>query len=237
MGILKPDPEHPMEPQFQIPHPCVPIAGLARGFPVRRIWCVARNYAAHAREMGFPEREPPFFFAKPADAVVPEGGPVPYPPKTANLHHEIELVVAIGKGGRNLQMEQAAEHVFGLAVGLDLTRRDLQAVLKEKGQPWELSKSFDHSAPIGVIHPLQDGILPERAGIWLKVNGEDRQRSDIAKMIWSVPAVLMHLSAFVALAPGDLVFTGTPEGVGPLQRGDQLLGGIDGLGELAISIV
>ena len=225
-----------MHPLFPIPLPCVPVTGRTDGFPVRRIWCVGRNYAAHAKEMGCTDREPPFFFAKPADAVV-TGGVVPYPPKTANLHHEIELVVAVGTGGANLTVEQASRHVFGLAVGLDLTRRDLQAVLKEKGQPWEMAKAFDHSAPIGPLHPLRDGVLPEHAGIWLTVNGVPRQRSDLAKMIWSVPEILMHLSAFVELAPGDLIFTGTPEGVGPLQRGDRLLGGIDGLGELAVEIV
>ena len=226
-----------MEPLFPIPHPCIPIEGSERGFPVRRIWCVGRNYAEHAKEMGFDHREPPFFFAKPADAVVTGGGLVPYPPRTANLHHEIELVVAVGRGGRDIPAEAAAAHVFGLAVGLDLTRRDLQATFKEKGQPWEMAKAFDHSAPIGVLHRVVDGLLPERACIWLRVNGAERQRSDIAKMIWSVPEILMHLSAFVELAPGDLIFTGTPEGVGRIQRGDALLGGIDGLGELAVTIV
>lgn len=226
-----------MRTAFELPHPCVPVAGEDLGFPVRRLWCVGRNYAEHAREMGFTDREPPFFFAKPADAVVPGGGPVAYPPQTANLHHEIELVIAVGRGGRALSAAQAAGHVFGLAVGLDLTRRDLQAAFKAKGQPWEMAKAFDHSAPIGEIHRLGAGGLPERAGIWLQVNGVERQRSDIARMIWNVPEVLAHLSAFVELAPGDLVFTGTPEGVGPLQRGDRLRGGIDGLGELAVEIV
>ena len=162
---------------------------------------------------------------------------MPFPPQTANLHHEIELVVAVGKGGRDIPAETAAAHVFGLAVGLDLTRRDLQAAFKEKGQPWEMAKAFDHSAPIGTLHRVAEGRLPDHASIWLRVNGVERQRSDIAKMIWSVPEVLMHLSAFVELAPGDLIFTGTPEGVGRLQRGDALLGGIDGLGELAVTIV
>ncbi len=224
-----------MRPLFELPHPCVPVAGGDRGFPVRRLWCVGRNYAEHAREMGFSDREAPFFFAKPADAVVPGGGAVAYPPRTANLHHEIELVIAVGRGGRNLAADRAGAHVFGLAVGLDLTRRDLQMAFKAKGQPWEMAKAFDQSAPIGPIHPV--GALPERAGIWLQVNGAERQRSDIARMIWSVPEILAHLSAYVELAPGDLVFTGTPEGVGPLERGDRLLGGIDGLGELAVEIV
>lgn len=226
-----------MEPCFALDPPLVPVAGRGRGFPVRRIWCVGRNYAEHAREMGFDDREPPFFFAKPADAVVPGGGPVPFPPRTANLHHEIELVVAIGLGGRDIPASSAARHVFGLAVGLDLTRRDLQAEFKAKGQPWELSKGFDHSAPIGAIQPVQEGVLPESAAIWLEVNGVVRQRSDIARMIWSVPEVIAHLSTYVELAPGDLLFTGTPEGVGRIQRGDRLRGGIEGLGELEVEIV
>jgi fumarylpyruvate hydrolase len=226
-----------MEPLFHLPQPIVPVAGRDGGFPVRRIWCVGRNYVDHAKEMGGTGRELPFFFAKPADAAVPGGGPVPFPSKTGNFHHEVELVVAIGKGGSNLSAATAWSHVFGLAVGLDLTRRDLQAALKEKGQPWELAKAFDHSAPIGAIHPLDPVRPPERAAIWLRVNGIDRQRSDIANMIWSVPEILMHLSEYVELAPGDLIFTGTPEGVGRLQRGDTLLGGIEGLGELAVTIV
>ncbi len=225
-----------MELLFDLPVPRVPVAGRDRSFPVRRIWCVGRNYAAHAREMGFSDREPPFFFAKPADAVVPGGGPVPYPSLTSNFHHEIELVVAVGRGGRNLAAEAAAAHVYGLAVGLDLTRRDLQAAFKEKGQPWEMSKAFDRSAPIGPIHPLDGRPLPERAAIWLEVNGAGRQRSDIARMIWSVPEVLMHLSTFVELAPGDLVFTGTPEGVGPVARGDHLVGEIEGVGAVELRI-
>ena len=220
-----------MQPLFRIASSCVPIAGRGQAFPVRRIWCVARNYAEHAREMGGTGREAPFFFAKPADAVVPGGGAVPYPTRTDNLHHEIELVVAIGPA------DHGGVQVFGLAVGLDLTRRDLQAALKEKGQPWELAKAFDHSAPIGPIHPVAGGALPASAAIWLQVNGVDRQRSDISNMIWSVPEVLEHLSGYVALAPGDLVFTGTPAGVGRLQRGDRVRGGIDGLGELEIQLV
>ena len=218
------------------PVPSVAIEGSADRFPVRRIFCVGRNYADHAREMGGdPSREPPFFFTKPADAVVDSGSTIPYPALTANLHHEIELVIAVGTGGRDLAGDRAAAHVFGLAVGLDLTRRDLQMAFKAKGQPWEMAKAFDQSAPIGPIHPVS--LLPERAGIWLRVNGAERQRSDISNMIWSVPEILAHLSAYVELAPGDLVFTGTPEGVGRLERGDRLLGGIDGLGELAVEIV
>lgn len=225
-----------MDPLFELPRPCVPVHGRPQGFPVRRIWCVGRNYAAHAREMGGSDREPPFFFAKPADAVVPGGGRVAYPPRTGDFHHEIELVVAVGRGGRDLTLEAAAGQVFGLAVGLDLTRRDLQAALKAKGQPWEMSKAFDASAPVGPIHPLDGRELPARAAIWCEVNGAQRQRSDIAEMTWSVPEILMHLSSYVALEPGDLVFTGTPEGVGPLRRGDRLRGGIDGLGELTIEV-
>lgn len=213
--------------------PSVEIAGRAERFPVRRIWCVGRNYADHAREMGFSEREQPFFFAKPPDAVVPGGGEIPFPPMTANLHHEIELVVAIGKAGVNISAHQAAEHVFGCAVGIDLTRRDLQASLRKDGRPWEMAKGFDHSAPIGPLHP---GPAPAHAAIWLDVNGKECQRSDVGRMIWSVPEVIAHLSAYVALAPGDLIFTGTPEGVGPLAPGDRVYAGIDGLGELSITL-
>ncbi|MBI4911800.1 MAG: fumarylacetoacetate hydrolase family protein [Acidobacteria bacterium] len=218
---------------FPLPSPAVPIQGSDDSFPVRRIWCVGRNYAEHAREMGFSDREFPFFFAKPADAVVPSGGEVPYPPRTTDLHHEIELVVAVGKGGTDIPVARAADFIFGCAVGVDLTRRDLQALLRKEGRPWEMAKAFDHSAPVG---PLRPGPPPERAAIWLSVDGLERQRSDIAHMIWSVPEILANLSGFVALAPGDLIFTGTPEGVGPLQRGSAVRGGIEGIGELAFTV-
>ena len=217
--------------------PSVEIAGASTRFPVHRIYCVGRNYAAHAREMGAdPAREPPFFFSKPADAVVPNGAPVPYPPRTASLHHEIELVVAIGEGGRNIPVASALAHVFGYAVGNDLTRRDLQAAAKAQGQPWDTSKGFDHSAPITAIRRVADVGHPSRGAIWLEVNGQPRQRADLCEMIWSVPEIVSELSTLYELKPGDLVFTGTPAGVGPLVRGDSLVGGIEGLDTLRTTI-
>ena len=217
--------------------PSVEIAGASTRFPVHRIYCVGRNYAAHAREMGAdPAREPPFFFSKPADAVVPNGAPVPYPPRTANLHHEIELVVAVGEGGRNIPVSSALAHVFGYAVGNDLTRRDLQAAAKAQGQPWDTSKGFDHSAPITAIRRVADVGHPSRGAIWLEVNGQPRQRADLCEMIWSVPEIVSELSTLYELKPGDLVFTGTPAGVGPLVRGDSLVGGIEGLDTLRTTI-
>ena len=217
--------------------PSVEIAGASTRFPVHRIYCVGRNYAAHAREMGAdPAREPPFFFSKPADAVVPNGAPAPYPPRTANLQHEIELVVAIGEGGRNIPVASALAHVFGYAVGNDLTRRDLQAAAKAQGQPWDTSKGFDHSAPITAIRRVADVGHPSRGAIWLEVNGQPRQRADLCEMIWSVPEIVSELSTLYELKPGDLVFTGTPAGVGPLVRGDSLVGGIEGVDTLRTTI-
>lgn len=218
---------------FPLTVPTVPVQGSDAAFPVRRIWCVGRNYADHAREMGFTDREPPFFFAKPPDAVVPGGGRVPYPPRTADLHHEVELVVAIGRGGADIDPAAAQDHIFGCAVGVDLTRRDLQADLKKAGRPWEMAKAFDRSAPLS---PLVPGPALARGALWLTVDGVERQRGDLAHMIWSVPEILANLSAFVTLAPGDLIFTGTPAGVGPLQRGSQVRAGIDGLPDLAFAI-
>ena len=224
------------------PIPAVPVAGSADSFPVRRIYCVARNYAAHAREMGGdPERDPPFFFCKPADAVVPvtPGGTadVAYPPETANYHHEVELVVAIGRRGRNISVAAANEHVWGYAVGLDMTRRDLQFALRDKGRPWELGKAFDQSAPIAPLIPASRSGHPTHGRVWLAVNGTMKQEGDLADMIWSVPETIAHLSRYFELAPGDLIFTGTPEGVGPVVRGDTLEGGVEGIGELSIRIV
>lgn len=220
----------------------VPVAGSADLFPVRRVYCVGRNYAAHAREMGFdPERDPPFFFAKPADAVVPVPhgtvGDIPYPSCTDNYHHEIELVAAIGQRGADIEVARALEHVWGYAVGLDMTRRDLQFALRDKGRPWELGKAFDASAPIGPLTPVR--AVPDigQAAIWLTVNGEPRQRSTIGHLIWSVAETVACLSKYFTLEPGDLIFTGTPEGVGAVRRGDLLTGGIDGLGELSVRIV
>lgn len=220
----------------------LPIAGSEQRFPVRRVYCVGRNYAAHAREMGFdPDREPPFFFCKPTDTVIGvadgENLELPYPSETSNYHYEIELVAAIGKGGSNIPLEEANDHVFGYAVGLDMTRRDLQMKMREMGRPWEIGKAFDQSAPIAPLHPASLIGHPTQAGIWLQVNGADKQRSDIDKLIWSVPETIAYLSRFFELKPGDLIMTGTPEGVGPVVAGDRMVGGVDGLGELNVRIV
>ena len=218
--------------------PSVEVMGTDARFPVHRVYCVGRNYAAHAREMGMdPEREPPFFFSKPADALVANGTPVPYPPRTTNLHHEIELVVAIGVGGRDIPLANALAHVFGYAVGNDLTRRDLQLSAREQGRPWDVAKGFDGSAPVSAIRPAAETGHVEHGAIWLEVNGEPRQRANLSEMIWSVPEIVAELSTYFELRPGDLIFTGTPEGVGPVRRGDSLVGGIDGLETLRTTIV
>jgi len=218
--------------------PSVPVVGRSERFPIHRIYCVGRNYAKHAREMGMdPDREPPFFFSKPADAVAPNGTPVPYPPRTSNLHHELELVVAIGRGGHDIPVEGALGHVFGYAVGLDLTRRDLQFEAREQGRPWDVAKGFDCSAPLAAIRPAAAMGHLDRGAIWLEVNGETRQRANLSEMIWSVPEIVAELSTYFELRAGDLIFTGTPEGVGPVQRGDSLVGGIDGLETLRVTIV
>jgi len=213
----------------------VPILGQAGRFPVRRIFCVGRNYAAHRREMGGDERDPPFFFCKPADAVVPRGADVAYPPRTADLHHEIELVVALKGGGADVRPADALDLVFGYAVGVDLTRRDLQSAAKDKGQPWDAAKAFDQSAPVSDIRPWTGP--PPQGGIALSVNGQVRQRSTLDHMIWGVGEVIAEASKLWRLAPGDLIFTGTPEGVGPVVRGDRLEGEADGVGRLAFSLV
>jgi len=221
-----------------VPQPSVEVVGTDDRFPVHRVYCVARNYAKHAREMGMdPDREPPFFFAKPADAVVANGTPVPYPPRTSNLHHEIELVVAIGTGGRDIPVASALAHVYGYAVGNDLTRRDLQAAARADGRPWDVAKGFDCSAPVSALRPAAEMGHIERGVIWLEVNGETRQRANLSEMIWSVPEIIAELSTYFELRPGDLIFTGTPEGVGPVRRGDSLVGGIDGLETLRTTIV
>jgi fumarylpyruvate hydrolase len=217
--------------------PTVAVAGSAAGFPVRRIFCVGRNYPEHAREMGArDERAPPFFFTKPADAVIASGSKVPFPSRTTKLHHEIELVVALGSGGRDVPASAALDLVYGHAVGVDLTRRDVQAAMKEQGKPWDTAKGFDHSAPIAPIVPAAGRAHPVNGRIWLEVNGEARQSGDIADMIWSVPEIIAELSTWFELAAGDLVFTGTPAGVGPLQRGDRVRGGVDGIGELSFTM-
>ena len=223
------------------PAPSVPVVGTEAQFPVHRIYCVGRNYEEHAKEMGFTGREPPFFFIKPADAIVvaPPGAttPLPYPSLTTNLHHEIELVVAIGKGGKNIAAADALSHIYGYAVGLDMTRRDLQNDMKKQGRPWSIGKGFDHSAPIGPITPAAQAGNVGKAGIWLQVNGVDRQRSNVAQLIWNIAETIEHLSAAWELQPGDLIYTGTPEGVGAVVTGDVLEGGVDGLGSIRLKLV
>ncbi|MFC5358383.1 fumarylacetoacetate hydrolase family protein [Azospirillum himalayense] len=218
------------------PQPTVPVAG-GDPFPVRRIYCVGRNYAAHAREMGAdPDREPPFFFMKPADAIVADGTAIPYPPRTANLHHEIELVVAIGTGGRDIPVERALDHVYGYGVGLDMTRRDLQNAAKKEGKPWDMGKGFDQSAPCGTLRRAADIGHPDKGAVTLSVNGELRQKGDLADLIWTVSETISYLSGLVELQPGDLIYTGTPEGVGPVVAGDRLEGAVEGVGSIAVTI-
>ena len=217
------------------PVPVVPIEGEADGFPVRRILCVGRNYAAHRREMGGDDRDPPFFFAKPADAVVPPGRDPAYPPRTGNLHHEIELVVAIGVAGVDVPVESALALVYGYAVGVDLTRRDLQNAAKDKGQPWDASKGFDDSAPISAIRRWK-GPAPQ-GRIKVSVNGAVKQDATVADMIWNVAEIVSEASKLWRLAPGDLIYTGTPEGVGPLVRGDQVEGEVEGVGALSFRVI
>ncbi len=216
-----------------IPTPTAAIAESVLRFPVRRIFCVGRNYAEHAREMGgSPDREPPFFFTKPADAIVAGNAEIPMPPRTADLHHEIELVVALGAGGVNISPQTAASHIFGYAVGNDLTRRDLQAEAKASRRPWDMAKAFDRSAVLSPIRPVAEIGHPALARIWLSVNGEIRQSGDIADMIWPVADIVAELSTYVALQPGDLIYTGTPAGVGRIAAGDLVEGGIDGVGRI-----
>ena len=222
------------------PQVALPVAGDDALFPVRRVYCVGRNYAEHAAEMGADTREPPFFFSKPADALVAGGAEtvdVAYPPMTSKLQHEVELVVSLGRGGANIPQEEALDYVFGYSIGFDLTRRDLQGAAKEKGHPWDMGKGFDQGGPIGALRPAAEIGHPGAGAIWLKVNGEFRQQGDLAQMTWKVAEVIANLSTFVRLAPGDLIFTGTPSGVSTVQRGDVLTGGIDGVGELAIRLV
>lgn len=219
------------------PTPSVEVKGRNERFPVHRIYCVGRNYAAHAREMGQdPEREPPFFFTKPADAVAPNNAVVPYPQQTRNLHHEVELVVAIGAGGRDIPAERALQHVYGYAVGNDLTRRDLQLEARDKGRPWDAGKGFDRAAPISAIRPASESGHPSEGGIWLTVNGELRQQANLRELIWSVPEIIAELSKLFELAPGDLIFTGTPAGVGAVTPGDRIEAGIEGLDTLVTLI-
>lgn len=218
----------------------LPLAGEDAAFPVRRIYCVGRNYVEHAKEMGFTGREPPFFFMKPADALLIVGngatGTMDYPPGTADLHHEIELVAGIGIGGSNIKAADARQHVFGYAVGLDMTRRDLQGEAKKTGRPWEIGKAFDQSAPIGpMVRAAHAGDI-DKAAIELVVNGQSRQKATIAELIWSIDEIIEHLSAYWTLAPGDLIFTGTPAGVAAVGRGDTLVGSVAGVGELSVTV-
>jgi fumarylpyruvate hydrolase len=227
---------------YVIPAPAVSTVPVAGGgqFPVRRIYCVGRNYAEHAQEMGFTGREPPFFFMKPADTLVTvadgETGTMHYPPQTSNLHHEVELVVALGKGGRDIAAADALQHIWGYAIGLDMTRRDLQNDMKKQGRPWEIGKAFDESAPIGPLHPLAATGELTRGAITLAVNGTVRQKGDLSELIWSVAETIEVLSKAWTLQAGDLIFTGTPAGVGAVVAGDLLEARVDGLGLLSLRI-
>lgn len=215
----------------------LPVVGTDSVFPVRRVYCVGQNYSEHAAEMGADTRQPPFFFSKPADALVPGGGDVAYPPMTEKLQHEVELVVALAQGGIDIAVDAARSMIFGYAVGFDMTRRDLQFQAKQKGQPWDMGKGLDQGGPISAIAPVANGRHPEKGAIWLKVNGELRQSGDLSQMTWKVAEVIANLSRYVRLAPGDLIFTGTPAGVSTVVRGDVLTGAIEGVGELAIRLV
>ena len=223
---------------YVIPGPQVPVLevrGKDAGFPVRRIYCVGRNYADHAVEMGHdPDKEPPFFFTKPADAIVPGGGELGFPVATEELHHEIELVVALSGGGSDIGVGDALQHVYGYGVGLDMTRRDIQAVAKKMGRPWDMAKGFDHSAPISALVTAAEAGHPDAGAIWLEVDGERRQSGDLDQQIWKVPETIAYLSTLVTLAPGDLIMTGTPAGVGPVSPGSRLKGHIEGIGEIEV---
>jgi fumarylpyruvate hydrolase len=215
----------------------VPVVGTSACYPIRRVYCVGRNYAAHVREMGGNERESPFFFQKPSDSIVLDHSTVAYPAATKDFQHEVELVLAIGRSANHIAPGQAGQYVYGCAVGIDLTRRDLQIAARNSGRPWEAGKSFDASAPLGTIKPLVDPVLPSKGAISLSVNGDIRQRGDLAEMIWSPDEIISHLSDLYRLEPGDLIYTGTPSGVGALQRGDRVRGDIEGVGSVDISVV
>ncbi len=218
--------------------PSLPVRGSNDLFPVHRIYCVGRNYASHAREMGHdPDREPPFFFQKNPDTLVPSGGRFPYPDKSNDVHHEIELVVALAKGGKDIPESRALDCVYGYAVGIDMTRRDLQGQAKKMGRPWDVGKAFDHAAPCSEVVPATAIGHPTSARIWLEVNSEVRQDGDINQLIWNIPETISCLSGLFTLAPGDLIYTGTPAGVGAVQRGDQLKGAVEGVAEISITVV
>ena len=218
--------------------PSVAVSGSAQRFPVRRVYCVGRNYADHAREMGHdPDREPPFFFTKHADSLIASGSVFPYPSESNDVHHEIELVVAIGRGGRNIAAEDALEHVFGYGVGLDMTRRDLQGEAKKLGRPWEIGKAFEHSAPSTALIPATEIGHPTTGAIWLDVNGKRRQSGDLNQMIWDIPGQIAFISTLFELKAGDVIMTGTPSGVGAIVKGDKLHGHVDGVGDLEVEVV
>lgn len=215
----------------------IPVFGSDGLFPVRRIYCVGRNYAEHVREMGGDERQPPFFFQKPTDSIVLDGAKIPYPTITSDFQHEIELVLAVGTAGSAIPLDRAGSHIFGLAAGIDLTRRDVQVEARKSGRPWEIGKSFDKSAPIGLLHPTNGADLPKSGKISLGVNGTTRQTDDLSSMIWSCAEIVSQLSSQYRLEPGDLIYTGTPAGVGPLAAGDVVEGSISGLTPLSVTII
>jgi fumarylpyruvate hydrolase len=218
--------------------PTLPVRGSEDVFPVHRIYCVGRNYAAHAIEMGHdPDREAPFFFQKNPDTLVSNGGNFPYPDRSTNVHFEIEMVIALATGGKDIPVAEALDTIYGYAAGIDLTRRDLQDAAKKMGRPWEVAKAFDHSAPCSEIVPAGQIGHPERGRIWIEVNGDTRQEGDLSQLIWKVPEIIAYLSGFFTLAPGDLIYTGTPSGVGAAKRGDRLHGGVEGIGEVTVTVV
>lgn len=222
-------------PPHAVPH--LPIRNSGAVFPVHRIYCVGRNYADHAIEMGHdPNREAPFFFQKNPDTLVLSGGVFPYPDKTSDVHHEMEMVVALKSGGKDIPVEKALDHVFGYAVGLDMTRRDLQAEAKKAGRPWEVGKAFEFSAPCSEIVPATEIGHPSKGAVWLKVNGVEKQKGDLNQLIWKVPEMISYLSGLFELKAGDLIYSGTPAGVGPVKKGDTMLGGVEGIGEITIKV-
>jgi len=218
------------------PQAVIAVTGTTKTYPVRRIWCVGRNYIEHIREMGQDERLPPFYFAKPADTIVPDGGTVPYPSLTKDMHHEVELVVALKSGGRNIPVGKANDCIYGYAVGIDLTRRDLQIASRDLKRPWEIGKAFDHSAPCGPIRPASETGHPKAGKITLKCNGKLRQDGDLNQLIWNVPEIISNLSEMVTLEPGDIIMTGTPAGVAATVAGDTLECEVEGVGKLTVTI-
>lgn len=226
--------------QFVIEQPpvvAIPVAGSEAQFPVRRVYCIGRNYAAHAIEMGHdPDREPPFFFQKNPDNLNPSGE-FPYPPKTSDVHHEVEMAVALKSGGRNIALDDALDHVFGYGLALDMTRRDLQGEAKKLGRPWEIGKAFEQSAPVGPLHPVSEVGHPDSGHVELRINGEVRQEGDLNQMIWKVPEMISYLSEYFELAPGDVILSGTPSGVGPVEKGDVIDISIESLGSMTVKVV